>query len=233
MEGSENGWTEVRAKGNLTILADGLAQQESRVLAAAASFGLIAAAAAGTVSENEMGALVDAYISSAEVQLTGANTTVSIKANSAQESHARADALSVSSGASMGFAAAMSQDVSIVRAGLGANTKVVAPILSIDADSVDNLFQQSTASSGGLFAGLAGAYSKVAISGRAEVLLGDDSQITVSTLDLSATRTQNFDATDFNVAVGALAGSGAVMVSDLSGSADVEIGERVNVLAGG
>ncbi|MBF0341678.1 MAG: hypothetical protein HQL95_12055, partial [Magnetococcales bacterium] len=227
VEGSENGWTEVRAKGNLTILADSLAQQESQVLSAAASFGLIAAAAAGTVSENEMGALVDAYLSSAVVELSGAGTVVLVKANSVQESHARADALSVSSGASMGFSSASSRDVSIVRAGLGTNTQVTAPTLRVLADSTDNLFQQSTASSGGLFAGLAGAYSKVEILGRTQVLLGDDSHVTVSILDLTANREQNFDATAFNLAVGALAGSGATMISNLVGSADIKIGERV------
>ena len=43
---------------------------------------------------------------------------------------------------------------------LGDDVRVVASVLRLRATAQDDIFQRSTASSGGVFAGLAGAYNK-------------------------------------------------------------------------
>jgi len=232
VEGSISGMSEIEAGGNLSVTADSLQDARAEVYAAAASFGLIAAAGAGTNATIQLGSIVDALIDKAEVYLEGASSTVDLRAKSLQKSYAESDALAVSSGASMGMSIVKTLDFTATRARVGEMSVVEAATLRIRAEGRDEIFQQSSASSGGLFAGIAGGYSDLDIRGTTVAGIGNKTRIEVDTLDVTADRHQYFDATANNFAIGALAGSGAYMATSLTGTADIVVGSQADIQAG-
>ncbi|MBM3366475.1 MAG: hypothetical protein FJY48_12370, partial [Betaproteobacteria bacterium] len=226
--GSIAGWSEAIAGGNLTVTALSISESQADVVAAAASFGLIAAAAAGTVAENRLSPVVDAFISSTEVEVTG---DVIIKADGRQIANADVASIAVSSGASVGTSSVTTTDESIIRARIGDDVRLQSDVLSIEALARDDILQNALAASGGLFAGIAGAMSELTIAGTTIAGLGNRNDLSVGTLDLRAKRTQDFDATANNLAIGLFAGSGASSTTVVTGTADVLVGTGTQVTA--
>jgi hypothetical protein len=160
---SITGLSEIYAAQDITINALSASNSTARVLAAAASFGLVAAAAAGTVTRNTLSPVVEAFIKATDVQAPG---TVLISARADQTAFAKSDALAISGGlsVSVGVSSASSVDTSEIYAALDDNSKIKAGLLRVNAKAVDKVLQKSSASSGGLIAG-AGALSSLSILG--------------------------------------------------------------------
>jgi hypothetical protein len=173
-----------------------------------------------------------ASIRTADILSSLTTGKVEVLALANQKAFARSIALSVSSGASVGSSFVEATDTGSVVAELGDDVRVVASVLRIHAKAQDDVHQRASASSGGVFAGLAGSYSNLKIEGTTRAGLGDRNQIAVGLLDIWSTRTQNFDAVALNLAVGALAGSGAAMLTTLTGTSNVKIGQNSKVVAG-
>ncbi|MEY4212393.1 MAG: hypothetical protein RL458_618, partial [Pseudomonadota bacterium] len=215
--------TDIRVKAQSDSNAD------TRVKSAAASFGLIAAAASGMVAKNLFSPAVSAYVRATDVTAGG---EVWVEANGNRMSRADTLGLAVSSGASVGVSAVETKiDNSEVFAAVDDGSSVRADRLEIHARSNDDLLQKSIAISGGLFSGL-GVTSNLDIIGDAKARIGDNTTINVGTLDLSATRDQEFDAQVRNVGVSAVGAAGAGMTRKSTGKALVEVGRQAQVNAG-
>ncbi|MEN9773450.1 MAG: hypothetical protein RL322_520, partial [Pseudomonadota bacterium] len=229
VDGSISGWSQLHGGQGVVVLADESAALYGEVFAAAASFGLIAAAAAGTVVVHDIGAIVDATISGAEVT-AGSESTVDLRAQALQRSMAQSHALAVSSGASVGVSSATTTDRSLVRAGLGDDVTLRAGTVRITGFAEDQIFQRASASSGGLFVGVAGADSSITILGSLVTFIGSRNTILANTVQILAERDQQFDAVSSNLAIGGIAsGSGAAMSTLIAGTADVVIGSGSTV----
>jgi len=226
--GSITGLSVVSTGKTITVLADSKSQITSEVNAVAMSFGLISAAAAGTVTENNLAPTVRALLRATEVPGSRDTTQVTVEARGRQTGMARSDSLAVSIGASVGISSATTVDSGSITAEIGDDAQVTAAVLRARASGQDLVFQRAMASSGGLIGGL-GANTSMSILATTLVRIGDRGVHDVGLFDLSSTRTQEFDSTSKNLAVGAYAGSGAAMSTELSGTADVQIGAtRVN-----
>ncbi|MBM3203238.1 hypothetical protein FJZ55_04965, partial [Candidatus Woesearchaeota archaeon] len=229
--GSRDGWSEVTTRGgNLTVTADSASYASSRVVAAAASFGLIAAAAAGTVAENRLTPVIDAFIDASAV--TAKAGDVRVLANANQKAYATVASIAVSSGVSMGVSSVTNLDAGQVRAWLGDDVSMEAAALRLLANAIDDILQKALAASGGLFAGIAGAMSNLTITATTRATIGDRADLNLGSLELKANRNQDFDATAKNLAVGLFAGSGAASLITLSGAAEVDIGRDSTIDAG-
>ncbi|MFM7571206.1 MAG: hypothetical protein ACKO8O_21270, partial [Betaproteobacteria bacterium] len=221
------GWSEVVADAGISIWAANEVDLYNEVFAAAAAFGLIAAAGAGTVTENTILSLVDASISGTEVITEG---TVEIIARADQGSWAESHALAVSTGASVGVASVTTIDRGIIRAGLGDDVQIEAGTLRIDGYAIDNVYQFASASSGGLFVGVAGADSTLGLEGVALATVGNRNRVQANTVQITSGRDNNFDARSENLAIGGLvSGSGAAMTNVVRGISRVAIGENSSI----
>ncbi|MBF0186114.1 MAG: hypothetical protein HQM06_17230, partial [Magnetococcales bacterium] len=206
----------------LSVLASSITSSVAELEAAAASFGAIAAAASGTVAKltvnPEVNALIDlSYIEAGDVV---------VLATGHQAAAAKTAALSVSTGVSVGASEALLTDKALVHAGLGNQVTVLANALNIQTDSLDSVLVRSSAASGGVFAGIAGANSVVTIDSDALVTIGNNNALMVETLYVNALHDQRFDSKAENLAVGILAGSGAIVINTVSSSANVVIGQN-------
>ena len=230
---SITGLSEIYAAKDITVSALSASTANVRVRAAAASFGLVAAAAAGTVTGNTLAPVVEAYIKATEVKTPG---TVLISARADQDAMARSDALAISGGlsVSVGVSSVTTLDKSEIYAAIDDNARVEAGVLRVAARAYDKIYQKASASSGGMIAG-AGAVADLQILGSTVARVGKAAKLEVGLLDLVAYRDQDFDAQAFNLAVGLLAGSGATVSNLVAGTADVEIGaggHGLNKIAG-
>ena len=226
---SITGLSEIYAAQDITVSAVSASTANARVRAAAASFGMIAAAAAGTVTRNTLSPVVEAFIKATDVQTPG---TVLIAARADQTAYAQSDALAISGGISMsvGVSAVTTLDASKIYAAIDDNARVLAGVLRVSANAYDKISQKSSASSGGLIAG-AGAVSDLQILGSTIARVGSKAELLVGLLDLLANRDQDFDAQALNIAVGLYAGSGATVTNLVAGTADVKIGSGAQVHA--
>ncbi|NDG42629.1 MAG: hypothetical protein EBY28_25615, partial [Betaproteobacteria bacterium] len=168
----------------------------------------------------------EASINNAEVTAAG---NVLISAQGHQSADALVASISVSTYGAAGASVVQTTDNSAIRAGLGDDVKLQAAALRIDAYGQDAIFQHANASSGGVFIGIAGADSVLDIGAVTLAGIGARSQVLAQTVQVTAKRDQDFDATSENLAVGLLAGSGARVVNTLAGQADVLIGNSAKV----
>ena len=136
-----------------------------------------------------------------------------------------------STGVSVGESEVDTRNTGSVSALLGNDVSVTAPTLSLLSQGEDQLFQTSSAHTGGLFLGVSGSKSLLTLASDTLTAIGDRGSLKVGTLELRADRNQAFDATVTNLAIGALAGSGASMTTSLGGSADVTIGSNTAIEA--
>ncbi|MEN9773022.1 MAG: hypothetical protein RL322_92, partial [Pseudomonadota bacterium] len=226
--GSDTGLSVVNTGKTLTVLADSKSETNAEVKAAALSFGLIAAAAAGTVTENTLAPTVKALLRATEVPGSRDTTQVVVEARGLQKAMAKSNSLAVSTGISVGTSLATTIDAGSITAEIGDDARVTAAVLRARALGQDETYQRASASSGGLISAV-GADSKLAILAATLVRMGDRGVHNVGLLDLSSSRVQNFDATSKNLSVGIFAGSGASMSTMLTGAADILIGaSKVN-----
>ncbi|MGN7612778.1 beta strand repeat-containing protein, partial [Magnetococcales bacterium HHB-1] len=213
--------------GDLSITAENSSEVKAKIGAASASFGLISAALAGTVGTVELNPLVDAYIDDSTIDAND----IDISATGSTKGDVNVASISVSTGGSMGVSMAKVTDKAKVKARLNDDVKIKASALRMVAQSEDYLNLESIAASGGIFAGIAGSYNDLDLDGDVMVEMGDDNEITVDTLRMQATNDQDFDSKAHNLAVGLLAGSGALIETDVDSSADIILGEDNQVTA--
>ena len=152
----------------------------------------------------------DEWARATEVPGSRDTTQVVVEARGLQKAMAKSNALAVSTGISVGTSLAKTVDSGSITAEIGDDARVTAAVLRARAVGQDDTYQRASASSGGLISAV-GADTKLAILATTLVRMGDRGIHNVGLLDLNATRTQNFDATSKNLAVGIFAGSGAAM----------------------
>ncbi len=224
---SITGLSELYALEDITVNALSASNANAVVKAAAASFGVVAAAAAGTQTRNTLSPVVDAFIAATEVKSPG---TVLISARADQDANARSNALAISGGlsVSVGVSSVTTIDTSAINAAVGDLSQVQAGVLRVSAKAYDRIYQKSSASSGGLIAG-AGALSDLSILGSTVAGIGKNATVEAGLVDLIAHRDQDFDSQAFNLAVGLFAGSGALVTNLVAGTADVKIGQGAQV----
>ncbi|MBF0462627.1 MAG: hypothetical protein HQL87_14685, partial [Magnetococcales bacterium] len=213
--------------GNLSVLATSQTGATADLEATAASIGLIAAAASGTVTKLTVNPAVTAQITASVVHAVD----VTITATGYQTALAETQAISVSTGASLGASLALLTDAAQVTAGLGDGVTLQAQTLNMQTNSQDLVNAQSFAASGGIFAGIAGAAAKLTLASNALVTMGNNNQVVVETLYVRSSHAQTFDAQAKNLAVGILAGSGALVLNTVSSAANVALGTGNTVTA--
>jgi len=227
VDASGAGRSSVSTPGALSVTAQSAVGTDSRVVAAAAAFGAVGAAAAGTVADNVLRPVTKAVINRSDIDAG----VVSIIALGQQTGMSMTAALAVSTGTSVGMAKSSILSSATVQALIGDGVDLLANSLRVDARSADTLDMKAVAASGGLSDAVAGAYTDLTISGKTLAGMGEGSTLRAQTVDIRSARTQNFDAASFNLAIGQFAGSGALIKSTVDSSAEVFIGEDNEVQA--
>jgi hypothetical protein len=137
--GSDTGLSVVNTGKTLTVLADGKSETNAEVKAAALSFGLIAAAAAGTVTENTLSPTVRALLRATEVPGSRDTTQVVVEARGLQKAMATSNSLAVSTGVSVGTSLATTTDSGSITAEIGDDAQVTAAVLRARGGAGRNL----------------------------------------------------------------------------------------------
>ena len=218
---------DIALQGDLHIDASGLMDGTAVVEATAASLGLIAAAASGTVTDIVLRPVVTAGIDASTVTAR----EVDIQALGRQDAKVDTQSISVSTGVSVGVSKAAVDDRARVQAGLGDGVTLTADVLRVNADSLDLVDVRSVAATGGMLVGLSGGYSGMDIDSDAAVVVGDDNRLDVKALTLTAVHDQQADSQSLNLAAGLRAGSGAMVANRVTGRSDVTVGSDNRITA--
>lgn len=222
------GRSSVITPGSLSLTATSAASTDSQVVAAAASFGAIGVATAGTVADNVLRPETRASIGRSDIEAG----EVVVSALSQQSGLSKTAALTVSTAVSVGMAKSSVLSAAQVEADLGDEVQMYAGTLRIKAYSNDALDLKAMAASGGANVGIAGAYSDLTIEGTTQAGMGNRNQLLVGTVDIRAAREQIFDSASLNLAIGGFAGSGALIDTEVGTTAQVLIGQNNEVQTG-
>ncbi len=199
--------------------------------AAAASFGLIGAAAAGTVAETTLAGQTTAMVDKSRVR-TGDSGRIAILADGSQTADNYVATFSVSSGGALGSSAVTSNNFSTVFAAIGDQSQIRGGEVLVNAVGNDSLYADSVAASGGLFVGIAGAEAVMNVFSDVGVAVGESVDIQAGRVELYSSKRQGFDTRSSNVAVGAVSGTGASVVNVVSGLSEVSVGSGTTIRAG-
>lgn len=197
------------------------------VSATAASFGLIAAAVAGTVSSVEVAPVLEAFINASVVTADDIKVSTGGGLLAAPET----SGLSVSTGISVGASVATVKGVFSILAGLKDGNVIAARSLTIQPYGEGRFYSKTEASSAGLLAGIAGSVSTIEAEVISSAILGDNNTVHVQTLQMTANQTQDLDSKSDSLALGLVAGTGAYVSTATRSRSVVDVGRNSTVTA--
>jgi Ca2+-binding RTX toxin-like protein len=169
---------------------------------------------------------VDAFIDGATLIASG-DVVVGATAQNFARALASGDTVGlVAAGAMFADITLGTSGVNDVQARLGDNTTIEAGSLSISAQSGDDVFVETVATSVGLV-GVAGADSSLTNHNAVVASIGNSSTIVVDNFSIRAVNTQDFDSQSDSVAVGLGTGNGAGADNQINNKANINIGSSM------
>ncbi|MEH6446127.1 MAG: hypothetical protein V7784_19710, partial [Oceanospirillaceae bacterium] len=196
-----------------------------------AASGSFSASVGATEGEAKTVAVISSSVGDNSV-LTVTNTS-NIEASSDTENHSVVTGITIGGLAAAGANSSDAISDMNTTATLGNNVKVVGSTLNVTATGNDNNFSQATAGSGGFFSGVA-TYADTTSKSvtKAETGSGSVAQgINVSTLNLEANHTTNYNGKLNNLSAAAIGASGANADHLVESTVESNIGANAYVLA--